>query len=123
MTRRGVTYEALAERLTEIGVADTAVNLRTKSRAAYSAVFLVNALLRWAYTFFGSKTLMHNSVPVRQRAYSNRLAKVAYSRRSGWFRLISGRLATSRTSFLCVGRRCGTRDRRLHPDDREKWWR
>ena len=45
MTRRGVTYEALAERLAEIGVADTAVNLRNKvARGRFSAVFLIQCL-------------------------------------------------------------------------------
>jgi hypothetical protein len=42
---------------------------------------------------------MHNAFPARQRAYSNRFVKVAYSRRGGLLRL-TGRLATSRTSFL-----------------------
>ena len=30
MTRRGVTYEQLAEKLAELGVSDTAVNIRNK---------------------------------------------------------------------------------------------
>jgi hypothetical protein len=45
MTRRGVTYEDLAERLAAIGVKDTAVNLRNKvARGRFSAVFLVQCL-------------------------------------------------------------------------------
>lgn len=45
MTRRGITYENLSERLGEIGVNDTAVNLRNKvSRGKFSATFLVQCL-------------------------------------------------------------------------------
>jgi hypothetical protein len=45
MTRRGVTYEDLAERLSAIGINDTAVNLRNKvARGRFSAVFLVQCL-------------------------------------------------------------------------------
>ncbi len=45
MTRRGVTYEELAERLAAIGVRDTPVNLRNKvARGRFSAVFLVQCL-------------------------------------------------------------------------------
>jgi hypothetical protein len=45
MTRRGVTYEDLAERLAAIGVRDTSVNLRNKvARGRFSAVFLVQCL-------------------------------------------------------------------------------
>jgi Domain of unknown function (DUF6471) len=45
MTRRGITYEELAERLASIGVRDTAVNLRNKvARGRFSAVFLVQCL-------------------------------------------------------------------------------
>jgi hypothetical protein len=45
MTRRGVTYEDLAERLAAIGVNDTAVNLRNKvARGRFSSVFLVQCL-------------------------------------------------------------------------------
>ena len=45
MTRRGLTYEKLAERLAEIGVKDTAVNLRNKvARGGFSAVFFVQCL-------------------------------------------------------------------------------
>lgn len=45
MTRRGMTYEQLAEKLAELGVKDTAVNIRNKvSRGGFSAVFFVQAL-------------------------------------------------------------------------------
>jgi Domain of unknown function (DUF6471) len=45
MTRRGVTYDDLSERLTAIGVRDTAVNLRNKvARGRFSAVFLIQCL-------------------------------------------------------------------------------
>ena len=45
MTRRGVTYEELAERLAAIGINDTAVNLRNKvARGRFSATFLVQCL-------------------------------------------------------------------------------
>lgn len=39
MARRGMTYEQLAERLAEIGVKDSAVNIRNKvARGGFSAV-------------------------------------------------------------------------------------
>ena len=45
MTRRGMTYDQLVERLAELGVRDTAVNVRNKvSRGGFSAVFLVQCL-------------------------------------------------------------------------------
>lgn len=45
MTRRGITYEHLAERLAELGVTDTPVNLRNKvARGGFSAVFFVQCL-------------------------------------------------------------------------------
>ncbi len=45
MARRGMTYEQLAERLAEIGVRDTAVNIRNKvARGGFSAVFFVQCL-------------------------------------------------------------------------------
>ncbi|WP_349261903.1 DUF6471 domain-containing protein [Geminicoccus sp.] len=45
MARQGMTYEQLAERLAEIGVQDTAVNLRNKvARGGFSAVFLLQCL-------------------------------------------------------------------------------
>ena len=43
--RSGVTYEELVEKLAEIGIQDTAVNLRNKvARGRFSAVFLVQCL-------------------------------------------------------------------------------
>jgi len=45
MTRRQMTYEQLAEKLAEIGVKDSAVNLRNKiARAGFSAAFFVQCL-------------------------------------------------------------------------------
>ena len=45
MTRRGITYDDLVERLGAIGVRDTAVNLRNKvARGRFSAMFLVQCL-------------------------------------------------------------------------------
>ena len=45
MTRRGVTYEQLAEKLAAIGVQDSAVNIRNKvARGKFTAVFLVQCL-------------------------------------------------------------------------------
>lgn len=45
LKRRNMTYEQLAEKLAEIGVHDTAQNLRTKmSRGGFSAVFFVQCL-------------------------------------------------------------------------------
>lgn len=45
MTRRGVTYDDLAERLKAVGVEDTPVNLRNKvARGRFSAVFLIQCL-------------------------------------------------------------------------------
>jgi hypothetical protein len=45
MTRRGVTYDGLSERLATIGIEDTAVNLRNKvARGRFSAVFLIQSL-------------------------------------------------------------------------------
>ena len=45
MTRRGITYEQLSERLAEVGVKDTPVNLRNKvARGGFSAVFFVQCL-------------------------------------------------------------------------------
>lgn len=45
MTRRGITYDQLAEKLAELGVKDTAVNIRNKvARGGFSAVFFVQAL-------------------------------------------------------------------------------
>lgn len=45
MARRGTTYEQLAEKLAEVGVRDTAVNIRNKvARGGFSAVFFVQCL-------------------------------------------------------------------------------
>ena len=45
MTRRGVSYDQLTEKLAEIGVSETPHNLRNKvARGKFTAVFLVQAL-------------------------------------------------------------------------------
>lgn len=45
MTRRGITYDQLSERLAEFGVKDTPVNLRNKvARGGFSAVFFMQCL-------------------------------------------------------------------------------
>jgi hypothetical protein len=45
MARRGITYEQLAQRLAELGVQDTAVNIRNKvARGGFSAIFFVQCL-------------------------------------------------------------------------------
>lgn len=45
MTRRGITYDQLADKLKELGINDTAVNIRNKvARGGFSAVFFVQAL-------------------------------------------------------------------------------
>lgn len=45
MARRSMTYEQLAEKLAEVGVSDTAVNIRNKvARGGFSAVFFVQCL-------------------------------------------------------------------------------
>ena len=45
MARRGITYDQLAAKLAEIGVNDTAVNLRNKvARGGFSAMFFVQCL-------------------------------------------------------------------------------
>lgn len=45
MTRRAITYDQLAEKLKELGVEDTAVNLRNKvARGGFSAAFFVQCL-------------------------------------------------------------------------------
>ena len=45
MARRGITYEHLSQRLAELGVRDTAVNIRNKvARGGFSAVFFVQCL-------------------------------------------------------------------------------
>jgi hypothetical protein len=45
MARRAITYEQLAAKLAEIGIQDTAVNIRNKvARGGFSAVFFVQCL-------------------------------------------------------------------------------
>jgi hypothetical protein len=45
MTRRGLTYQDLVEKLATIGVKESETNLRTKiSRGSFTAVFFVQAL-------------------------------------------------------------------------------
>jgi hypothetical protein len=45
MTRRAITYEELSNRLAEMGVSDSAVNLRNKvARGGFSAVFFMQCL-------------------------------------------------------------------------------
>lgn len=45
MVKRGVTYEGLAEKLSDIGVRDTSANIRNKvARGKFSAAFLVQCL-------------------------------------------------------------------------------
>ena len=45
MARRGMTYEQLAEKLAEVVVTDSAVNLRNKvARGGFSAAFFVQCL-------------------------------------------------------------------------------
>jgi hypothetical protein len=45
MARRGVTYDQLTEKLSEIGVIDTSVNIRNRvARGKFTAVFLIQCL-------------------------------------------------------------------------------
>lgn len=45
MTRRGITYDQLSERLAETGTKDTPVNLRNKvARGGFSAAFFLQCL-------------------------------------------------------------------------------
>ena len=45
MARRGMTYDQLVDRLAEIGVQDSAVNIRNKvARGGFTAVFFVQCL-------------------------------------------------------------------------------
>jgi len=45
MSRRGITYDELAGKLSAIGVVDNAVNIRNKvARGKFSATFLIQAL-------------------------------------------------------------------------------
>ena len=53
MTRRGVTYDQLAERLAAIGVNDSSVNIRNKvARGKFTAAFLIQCL-----TALGARSL------------------------------------------------------------------
>lgn len=53
MTRRGVTYDQLAEKLAAIGVKDTSVNIRNKvARGKFTAAFLLQCL-----TAIGARSL------------------------------------------------------------------
>jgi hypothetical protein len=46
MARRGVTYEQLSEKLSAIGIADSAVNIRNRvARGKFTATFLVQCLV------------------------------------------------------------------------------
>ncbi|MEX1107277.1 MAG: DUF6471 domain-containing protein [Dongiaceae bacterium] len=45
MTRRGITYDKLSEKLAERGTTDSAVNLRNKvARGGFSAAFFLQCL-------------------------------------------------------------------------------
>jgi hypothetical protein len=45
MTRRGVTYDQLADRLARIGINDSSVNIRNRvARGKFTATFLVQCL-------------------------------------------------------------------------------
>jgi hypothetical protein len=45
MTRRGVTYDGLTEKLAALGVTDTAANIRNRvARGKFSAAFLLQCL-------------------------------------------------------------------------------
>lgn len=45
MARRGITYDQLAAKLAELGVNDTAVNIRNKvARGGFSAAFFMQCL-------------------------------------------------------------------------------
>jgi hypothetical protein len=53
MTRRGITYDQLAEKLAAIGVSDSSVNIRNKvARGKFTATFLVQCL-----TAMGARSL------------------------------------------------------------------
>ena len=53
MTRRGITYDQLADRLAEIGVSDSSVNIRNKvARGKFTATFLIQCL-----TAMGARSL------------------------------------------------------------------
>ena len=45
LKRKGITYQELAEKLTELGVAETSENIANKiSRGKFTAVFLVQCM-------------------------------------------------------------------------------
>ena len=45
MTRKGVTYDQLTEKLAELGISDTSVNIRNKvARGKFTAVFMMQCL-------------------------------------------------------------------------------
>jgi hypothetical protein len=45
LTRRGVSYKQLADKLSEIGIKDTEANIKNKiSRGGFTAVFLVQCM-------------------------------------------------------------------------------
>jgi hypothetical protein len=45
MTKRGITYDQLSEKLAALGVHDTSVNIRNKvARGKFTAVFLLQCL-------------------------------------------------------------------------------
>ena len=53
MTRRGVTYDQLADKLAAIGVNDSSVNIRNKvARGKFTATFLIQCL-----TALGARSL------------------------------------------------------------------
>lgn len=53
MTRRGITYDQLAERLKAVGIEDSAVNIRNKvARGKFTASFLIQCL-----TAMGARSL------------------------------------------------------------------
>lgn len=53
MTRRGITYDDLADKLAEVGITDTSVNLRNKvARGKFTASFLIQCL-----TAMGARSL------------------------------------------------------------------
>ena len=89
MTRRGITYEQLSEKLAAIGVADSRSTSATKLRgASLPPCFWFNVSPRWAHKHFGSIKMIE---PLSLEPYIPRLAGP---------RLITGRFATSRTSSL-----------------------
>ena len=49
MMRRGVSYEALAERLAELGIVDTVANMRNKvARGRFTATFFTQCMVALA---------------------------------------------------------------------------